>query len=1804
MKFFYSLLLLSLFPLVVFPQHYLDLMNRERVNFFEVQKAAEEYFEGKDRGRGSGYKQFKRWEYQSQRELDPEGYVIPATQVWSELASFQSNYPSPESTNLTGDWKPLGPTNWNRTSGWNPGVGRVVCIAVEPVAQQLIYVGAPKGGLWKTTNAGSTWRPLSDDMAVMDVWSVSIDPGDTSTVYMGTAGGGVMKSTDGGANWTSLPGPSGAVRRILISPTNSNLVFAASSNGVWRSTNAGSNWTKVHFSGVEDMDFRPGNENVVYACGSSFFRSTNNGTSFSTVTVAGSNGQRMKMAVTPHDPNYVYLIQRSGSIFGALFRSTNGGTSFTTRIAYQGPGTGTNFLGYSTTGNDTQGQAWRDMAICVSPTNKEEVHIAGIACWKSLNGGSSFSVTTAWYLPNSIGYNHADVEVLQFVGNNIYSGTDGGIYISTDNADNFTDLSAGLGIREFYRIGCAKTDINVVSGGAQDNGTSVMRGATRSWVDWLGADGMETFVDHSNANNLFGTSQYGSMYRSVNQGNSRFSISKPAGVGNGNWVTPFEQDPIVPTTIYVGFDELYKSTASGSNWTAISNINIGNLDEVAIAPSNNQVIYVANNSTVYKTTNGGTTWTNISSGVSGFVNYISVDPNDPNRVALATSASSSKVLISTNGGSSWVNHTSNLPSIGANCVLLDKTSRRGIYVGMQGAVYYTDDSLANWVSFMSGLPRVRVYELEIQEQAQMIRAGTYGRGLWESPVYPSGSAAPIANLSASATEIVVGDTVHFNDLSLGSPTSRLWDFPGGNPPSSTQASPSVIYHTPGIYDVSLEVGNSIGSDSITQTDLITVKRYCSSEATNSIDSYIRRVQLGSIDNTDLSCATYSDFSHLETGLYRDSTYLISVTTDDCDGGGTYSKGFKVYIDWDSNNEFDEVSEMVFSSPVQASGTFVTAISVPSNAVLGRSGLRIVCSEFNPIQACGTYSYGETEDYTVDIKDTAVCPQVSISTSSQHQTSCMGSSSISLSGGQPSGGSFSGSFVSGGQFDVQAAGIGVHTYYYSYNDGVGCSGLDSGTITVAPLPDISASDDGATPASGDTIYACLSNPGTPLVSLYFLADNIGSLTPPVLGSWTSLSGGSMLNGSNRPQGSPATFSPDPDSLVSTLNLVVEDANGCAAVKAVKVFISPYPNADVQLDQNQVCIGEDTINMNFLNLPAQSFSHTVTRVRTNPPMSPFSQGVVYISTGLEFKNSISFVPGQSLTNPINQVSVPTWFVYQWDFTDLSGCATRRLDSILVGPKPAVTLSNLAGTCINGPQQLLTAGTPSSGVYSGPGVVNGSFDPQIAGIGIHQIVYSYTNAQGCSNSDTNTIEVSGLPNVTLSNQGTTCLNSAPMTLSGGTPSPGTYSGPGVSNGSFFPQQAGVGMHQIVYSFSDNNGCMNSDTNTIEVFAPPNVTLPNLGTTCVNSGFVTLTGGTPASGTYTGPGVSNGSFFPQQAGIGIHRIVYSHTDNNGCVNSDTNTIEVLPLPNVNLPNLGSACVNSGPVILSGGSPAPGTYSGPGVSNGSFFPQQVGVGIYQIVYSHVDINGCVNSDTNTIEVLAPPNVAHPNLVGHCSADPPVTLTGGTPSGGSYSGPGVSGGIFDPSIAGPGLHQLTYTYSNANNCTNSAQFDAPVFSDPGANFDYTVNGPTVSFHDLSSNAASWSWDFGDGSTGLGQNPFHTYASQGTYQVCLSVSSFEGCLNTFCRDVPVISVGLGGELGSSSVQVFPNPFDEEIIIKMDFDHDIVKGLIYDPLGRMIKEVEIAKNSRETVVKLGELPAGSYFLNLSDQSGTLTIPIQKN
>lgn len=730
-------------------------------DFASIQQQAEAWFEGKDKDRGSGYKQWKRWEYINQDRLTSDGKITNyAARNWD--AFMESGGGAERVTN--GSWYFLAASNYvNGPSGYNPGIGRVNCIAFHPTDVNTLYVGLPSGGLWRTTNNGTSWTALSDGLPAIGVSGIVVHPTSPSTIWILTGDGdagdtqsiGVLKSTNGGVTWFSTGlswDVTDAVRgyKLMIDPTNSNELWAVTTDGLYRTSNGGTTWSNMLAGSWRDLEFKPGTPTTMYLSGSnSFYRSVDSGVTWTLITSGLPTGEdRVAIGVTPDNDSYVYLLCGPGGsggsgTFKGVYLSTNSGVSFTTRS------TTPNILGGDSGGGGTGNQGWYDLAIAVSRTNDATVICGGINTWRSTNWGTTWAITSHWYIPSGLPYTHADIHALDInpLNNRLYCGSDGGIFYSDNFGTTWIDISSGLQPTQFYKIAGVPSTTSLIIGGTQDNGSNKYTGSS-TYTHMYGADGMDCMIDYTNSNIMYFSTQSGGLRKSTDGGNTSTAIN-PAG---GPWVTPYMMHPTIPTTIYGGFSGgVYKSTNGGSTWT---NMGASGTGEMVHGVNNASVIYASASSTLYRSANGGSTWTVISGGLPGYsITGIEIDHQDADQVWVTVAGyNAGQKVYKTNDAAAgtvvWSNISGTLPNTVVNCI---ETSNTGpddaIYIGTDIGVFYRDATLSDWVPFSNWLPVVLVFDLEINDAGNVITAGTYGRGLWRSELYTP--CEPIWSLSGT-----------------------------------------------------------------------------------------------------------------------------------------------------------------------------------------------------------------------------------------------------------------------------------------------------------------------------------------------------------------------------------------------------------------------------------------------------------------------------------------------------------------------------------------------------------------------------------------------------------------------------------------------------------------------------------------------------------------------------------------------------------------------------------------------------------------------------------------------------------------------------------------------------------------------------------------------------------------------------------------------------------------------------------------------------------------------------------------------
>jgi photosystem II stability/assembly factor-like uncharacterized protein len=748
-------------------QKYYDLLAgvQPGAPFSEVSNIVNRYYDTASTEKGSGYKQWKRYEWWAKRHLNETGEYAD----WQQrLKKEIRNYTPPVNTggdevntpSTHGLWSAYGPT---AISGGIDNLGRVVCMAFHPTITATWFIGTPAGGLWKTTDNGASYVPLTDHFPGLGIASIVINPNTPNTMYVLTGDGnashrghylrehgtGIYKSTDGGNTWAEtafLQDYSLATYgyKMMMHPNNTNTLLAATSTGFWRSFDGGNSWAQsASLAGTEitDFEFKPGSASLMYACGYSgnFYRSTDTGRTWSTVSIGASGANRMEIAVTPDNVNRVYVLAGPdlgvGS-FKGLFTSNNSGVSGSWSTIRTTP----NILGYSSTGNDDVSQTWRNISLYISPADENFMITGGCFIWKSTNGGS----TIAW----SSGSIHADNHfiVKHPLNSEIYSGCDGGLFRSTDNGTSWVDINDGLQITQFYRFDMSATNSGRLIAGAQDN-SQMLRNGTFAFNVVTCCDGMDNAMDYTNDNIMYACTQNGALSKSTDGINFSAPITQPT-AGGDYWVTNINIHTTTNTTLFFGGNpNIYRSTNSGSSWT---NIGSSGQDYMAQGTSNPDRMYAADGLAIQLSSNVNAaipTWSTISgganypTGANMFITGMAVNPDNSFEMWITCSGynGGQKVYRTTDGGANWQNMSGSLPNIPVHCIVFEDNNSApagALYIGTEMGVFYRDNTMGNWVPYGNYLPNSPVTDLKIFYGAtRYLYASTFGRGIWRTTTY-------------------------------------------------------------------------------------------------------------------------------------------------------------------------------------------------------------------------------------------------------------------------------------------------------------------------------------------------------------------------------------------------------------------------------------------------------------------------------------------------------------------------------------------------------------------------------------------------------------------------------------------------------------------------------------------------------------------------------------------------------------------------------------------------------------------------------------------------------------------------------------------------------------------------------------------------------------------------------------------------------------------------------------------------------------------------------------------------------------
>lgn len=482
--------------------------------------------------------------------------------------------------------------------------GRVVGLAVNPKDKSHYYVAAASGGVWKTTNAGTTWQPVFDNEGSFSIGCVTLDPKNPNVVWVGTGennsqrsvayGDGVYKSTDGGRSWANV-GLKGSehIGRILIDPRDSDTVYVAAQGPLWgpggdrglyKTTDGGRTWTQSLLvdenTGVSDVVLDPRNPDQLLAVsyqrrrhvwtlvnggpGSGVHRSTDGGKTWKKVSggLPGGDLGRIGLAAAPSDPDTVYAVVEAADKQGGIFRSTDRGITWEKRNPF-----------------DAQAQYYAHLVV--DPKDKDRLYAMNVLLQVSDDGGKTLR-------PLGESNKHVDNHTLWVDPADTAHyrvGCDGGVYESFDRGENW-QFKANLPVTQFYDVGVDQNPSSGpfyhVYGGTQDNFTLGGPARTRSangitnadWYVTQGGDGFHCKVDPTDPNTVYAEYQYGGLCRFDRRTGNRVDIQPLPGAGEPplrwNWDSPLIISPHDPKRLYFAANILFRSDDRGDSWKPVS----------------------------------------------------------------------------------------------------------------------------------------------------------------------------------------------------------------------------------------------------------------------------------------------------------------------------------------------------------------------------------------------------------------------------------------------------------------------------------------------------------------------------------------------------------------------------------------------------------------------------------------------------------------------------------------------------------------------------------------------------------------------------------------------------------------------------------------------------------------------------------------------------------------------------------------------------------------------------------------------------------------------------------------------------------------------------------------------------------------------------------------------------------------------------------------------------------------------------------------------------------------------------------
>lgn len=724
----------------------------------------------------------------------------------------------------------VGPSNGNTRAGFNYTSGRIRAVLVDTLNDptgNTVFAGGVAGGLWKCTNFLSTipnWQVVNDFFDNMAISSICQNPANPAVMYFSTGeatsnadavlGKGVWKSTNAGTTWTRLTNTANIIRSFKMACDNAGNVYlaarptaspAANANGLLRSTDGGNTWenitptavgtatatatcTDIEISSTGKLLASFGYTGTIvraFVAAAPSTVSPSSGWTLGTgIRLSGASAYRLELA-TLGDIAYAVTINPSNSNADSCYRSIDGGLNWEKQNTTLLPSGLAN------------GQGWYNLTLAINPLNDNEIIAGGLDAYRSSNGGADWIKITNWVTASP--YVHADHHFMQWTIKNgesrLLIGCDGGLFLSRDAGLTFSDKNRNLAIKQFYSAAIhPDAGSNYLLAGAQDNGTHQLKyPGLASSIEVTGGDGCFVHINQQNPQIQFGSYVYNQYRRSTNGGQtwSQLNLSGSQGL----FVNPFDYDD-AQNILYASnglsqvrrLNDAHTATAAASITFNITALGGGNTTAVKVSPHTpNRVFLGTSQGKVVRLDNANTVTsadvdanaTNITGTFpAGTVNCINVGTTDNNLVAVMTNYGINNIWVSSNGGSTWTAADGNLPDMPVRWAIFEPGRNDRLVLATETGVFTTD--LVNGAGTVwepnPTFPTVRTDMLKMRISDSTIVAATHGRGLFTAKI--NGGAAVCSGASflsqpANAT-ICTGNNTSFSASASGTALTYQW----------------------------------------------------------------------------------------------------------------------------------------------------------------------------------------------------------------------------------------------------------------------------------------------------------------------------------------------------------------------------------------------------------------------------------------------------------------------------------------------------------------------------------------------------------------------------------------------------------------------------------------------------------------------------------------------------------------------------------------------------------------------------------------------------------------------------------------------------------------------------------------------------------------------------------------------------------------------------------------------------------------------------------------------------------------------